>query len=145
MYRSLAIVAALVLTAVLAHAGPVQSSAIRVIDGDTVEARGAVVRLVGYDTPETGSRAQCALERDLGAMASARLAAIVAGGRLDLELVRCSCRAGTEGTSRCNRGRRCGVLKAHGRDIGAVLIAESLARPFRCGLRSCPKRAGWCN
>jgi endonuclease YncB( thermonuclease family) len=30
-----------------------------VIDGDTISARGRVVRLVGFDAPETGNRARC--------------------------------------------------------------------------------------
>jgi hypothetical protein len=49
-------------------------------------------------------------------------------GGLDLERVACACPTGTEGTPRCNYGRSCGVLRARGQDVGAVLIAEGLAR-----------------
>jgi endonuclease YncB( thermonuclease family) len=38
-------------------------AAIIVIDGDTVEQDGRRYRLLGYDTPETGSRARCVHER----------------------------------------------------------------------------------
>jgi membrane dipeptidase len=39
-----------------ASAAPIQSSEIRVVDGDTIEARGVVYRMVGYDAPETATR-----------------------------------------------------------------------------------------
>jgi endonuclease YncB( thermonuclease family) len=51
----------------VAGAEPIPSTAIRIMDGDTIEARGVVVRLVGYDTPETDRHARCAAESDLGA------------------------------------------------------------------------------
>ena len=31
-----------------------------------------------------------------------------------------------------------------GQDVGAMLIAESLARLYECGRTSCPARASWC-
>ena len=43
----------------------------------------------------------------------------------------------------CNYGRACGILKARGRDVGATLISEGLARAYVCGPRSCPPRQGW--
>jgi hypothetical protein len=68
----------------------------------------------------------------------------VAGGGLDLQIVRCSCPPGTQDTQRCNYGRACGVLKARGHGVAAILIAEGLARPYVCGATSCPPRAPWC-
>jgi endonuclease YncB( thermonuclease family) len=62
----------------LAHPGfadPLSPSDVRVLDGDTIEVHGAVYRLVGFDAPETGYRAQCASERDRGVFAKARLVA----------------------------------------------------------------------
>jgi endonuclease YncB( thermonuclease family) len=46
---------------------PVSNSAatISAIDGDTVRANGRVYRLVGFDTPESGSLAPCERERKL--------------------------------------------------------------------------------
>src|SRR5262245_34028176 len=124
-------VAAIALTFVVpAFAEPLLPSDVRVLDGDTIEAHGAVYRLVGFDAPETGRRAQCASERDRGVFAKSRLIGLVAGGDLDLERVACSCRTGTEGTRLCNHGRRCGTLKARGRDVGDILISEGLARRY---------------
>jgi endonuclease YncB( thermonuclease family) len=127
-----------------AFADPLDPTDVRVLDGDTIEAHGAVYRLVGFDAPETGYRAQCSSERDRGVFAKARLVALVAGGYLDLERVACSCWPGTEGTRSCNHGGRCGTLRAGGRDVGDILISEGLARPYVCGPRSCPARQGWC-
>jgi endonuclease YncB( thermonuclease family) len=140
--RTVAVVGALL--AAPALASPIEPGAIRVIDGDTIEARGAVFRLVGFDTPEVGSRSRCERERALGAAASRRLRQLVAGGVLDLEPVACSCRPGTEGTPACNHGRLCGTLRARGRDVGLILINEELARPFICGLQTCLAQQGWC-
>jgi hypothetical protein len=36
------------------------------------------------------------------------------------------------------------VLKARGRDVGAILISEGLARSYVCGASSCPPRSSWC-
>jgi hypothetical protein len=53
----------------------------------------------------------CESERALAAKATFRLRQLSAGG-LDLELIPCACRPGTEGTRQCNYGRACGVLTA---------------------------------
>jgi hypothetical protein len=56
----LRIIFTLLLLAVPAFAEPIEPGAIEVIDGDTIRAYGvAVVRLVGFDTPETGYHARC--------------------------------------------------------------------------------------
>ena len=115
-----------------------------VIDGDTVRWQGHTVRLVGIDTPETGDRARCQSERSKGDRATARLRELIATGTVTLDLVRCSCRAGTEGTKACNFGRSCGVLLVDGRDAGSTLIAEGLARRYACQSASCPPRGSWC-
>jgi endonuclease YncB( thermonuclease family) len=65
--RTVAVVGALL--AAPALASPIEPGAVRVIDGDTIEARGAVFRLVGFDTPEMGNRARCEHERTLAAAA----------------------------------------------------------------------------
>jgi endonuclease YncB( thermonuclease family) len=127
----------------LANAAPIETSQIEVVDGDTIRVTGETFRLVGFDAPET-YRAQCSSERQLGNRATFRLRQLVASGGLDLERVACACRTGTEGTPRCNYGRSCGILRARGQDVGAVLIAEGLARAFVCGPTSCPKRESWC-
>jgi endonuclease YncB( thermonuclease family) len=121
----------------------------RVIDGDTIRVyqKRPNVRLVGFNAPETRStrRTVCEPERELGAKATRRLRDPVRDDNLDFEFVACSCPAGTEGKQACNYGRRCGTLKANGRDVGAILIAEGLAVPFQCGATSCPKTPRpWC-
>ena len=134
----------LLLIASTARAEPIPSGAIQVIDGDTISARGQTIRLVGFDAPEAGMNAQCGAERTLAARATVKLRQLVAGGGLDLSLVRCSCPAGTEGTPACNHGRACGVLKAAGKDVAELLIADGLAKPFHCSRNRCPKRQPWC-
>jgi endonuclease YncB( thermonuclease family) len=122
---------------------PLDPGQVEIVDGDTIRVAGEIFRLVGFDAPET-YRAQCPSERELGGRATFRLRQLVAGGGLDLERVACSCRPGTEGTPRCNYGRSCGVLRARGQDVGALLIAEGLARAYVCGRTSCPAREAWC-
>jgi endonuclease YncB( thermonuclease family) len=116
-----------------------------VIDGDTVRVRGETFRLVGFDTAETGAQARCAHERALGNRATARLRELIdSAARSELTRVACACRAGTHGTRDCNYGRSCGTLSADSRDVGRVLIAEGLARPYVCGATGCPRRGSWC-
>ena len=129
----------------IATADPIAPGAIEVIDGDTIRANGRTVRLVGFDTPEIGLHARCESERALAAKATFRLRQLVSAGGLDLTLVPCSCRRGTEGTPRCNYGRACGVLTAARKDVGDILISEGLARRYVCGRTSCPHRETWCN
>jgi endonuclease YncB( thermonuclease family) len=127
----------------IADASPLGPSQVEVVDGDTIRVAGETFRLVGFDAPET-YRAGCASERELGSRATFRLRQLVADGGLDLERVTCSCATGTEGTRRCNYGRSCGTLKARRQDVGAILIAEGLARSYVCGRTSCPSRESWC-
>jgi endonuclease YncB( thermonuclease family) len=127
-------------------AEPIQGSRIRVIDGDTIRIDRSQpdIRLVGFNAPET-RKAKCQAERELGGQATARLRELVRAGSLDLQLVACSCLPGTEGTPACNHGRKCGTLKAAGRDVSAILIAEGLAVPFVCGTTNCPATPRpWC-
>lgn len=111
-----------------AWAEPIAPGEIEVIDGDTIRAYGVmVVRLVGFDTPETGLRAQCESERTRGAEAARRLRVLVAGGGLDFVEVPCSCPAGRQGTQACNYGRSCGMLTVRGKDVAEIMISEWLA------------------
>jgi endonuclease YncB( thermonuclease family) len=132
-----------------AHAAwsiPLKSDEVRVIDGDTVRILNQKpdVRLVGFNAPET-RRAICEAERALGDKATRRLRDLVQSSKLDFDFVACACPPGTEGTPVCNYGRRCGTLKADGRDVGAILISENLAVPFVCGQTRCPPTPKpWC-
>jgi endonuclease YncB( thermonuclease family) len=129
----------------IVHADAVKPSDIHVIDGDTIDALGKRVRLVGFDAPELGEHAHCGLERMLAARATSRLRQMIqSSDDIDLQIVDCSCRPGTQGTMACNYRRACGYLTVDGRDVGDVLIAENLAHPLECGTYSCPRRQSWC-
>jgi endonuclease YncB( thermonuclease family) len=128
------------------NAEPINPADVHVIDGDTIRVhhKKPDVRLVGFNAPET-RRAVCEAERELGAKATRRLRDLVRGGNLDFKFVGCACPAGTEETPACNYGRRCGTLKANGRDVGAILIEEGLAVPFVCSSTRCPRTPRpWC-
>jgi endonuclease YncB( thermonuclease family) len=145
-WQNLLLAAVPLVFSTLALAKPIGAEDIRVIDGDTIRVyhKQPNVRLVGFNAPET-RRAACDAEGELGARATRRLRDLVRDDDLDFEFVPCSCPAGTEGTPACNYGRRCGTLKANGRDVGAILISEGLAVPFLCGATRCPKTPRpWC-
>lgn len=131
-------------TAVLAAAAAgsitylVTSDPIHVVDGDTVRYQGELVRLQGFNAPET-YQAQCRREHELGTRATKLLSSMVASGAV-LTL--------NPGT--CGYGRRCGTMTFEGKDIGWFLITEGLAEPYHCtvnpqgGRTTCPKRKDWC-
>ena len=89
---ALAFIAALLAMVAYAHAQPVSSADIRVIDGDTIALKGwsQHVRLVGFNAPET-RRAICEAERELGDKATRRLRDLVQTSKLDFEFVACAC------------------------------------------------------
>jgi endonuclease YncB( thermonuclease family) len=129
-----------------ALAGSINAADVRVIDADTIRVfhKRPNVRLVGFNAPET-RRPACEVKRELGAKATRRLRELVRSSSLSFRFVRCACWPGSEGTVACNYGRRCGVLEANGRDVGAILIAEGLAVPFQCGTTHCPPTPRpWC-
>src|SRR5262245_48055340 len=101
--------AAIALAPLLAAGAAAQT--VTAVDGDTVLANGKTYRLVGLDAPETGDKAKCDAERILGAMATARLQALIDKGKVELAEVACSCVPGTAGTRFCNYGRACATLK----------------------------------
>jgi endonuclease YncB( thermonuclease family) len=132
--------------AVAATKGQGTHRSFSVIDGDTLRlSDGSRMRLVGFNTPESGNRAACAREAELSARASARLRQLVADSRTGVTKVACACPPGTEGTKKCNHGRACGRLTVGGRDAGQILVAEGLAVPFTCSGNACPSTPRpWC-
>ncbi|MDX2306670.1 MAG: thermonuclease family protein [Hyphomicrobium sp.] len=120
---------ALVVGAALAAAAATYTPGIVVVDGDTVDHAWWRWRIEGWDTPEI-RQARCPEERALGIRARDRLRSLTAGPGVAIS-----------GRWHLDRyGRRIGRLRLpDGRDAGAVLAAEGLARPYDGAARS-----GWC-
>jgi len=124
--------------------GAIDARRIAVIDGDTIRIEGRSYRLLGFDVPEKGLSARCAVEREKASQATQRLRDIVAGGGLKFQRVACPCEPGTEGTLVCSDARLCGVLSVAGRDVSDILISEGFARPLVCSRTKCPPKQSWC-
>lgn len=132
--RALFACAFVVVIAAPSSAEPIRAAQITVVDGDTIDAHQHRWRLVGFDTPEvtnTPRRRVGPHERAAGRRASARLSEILASGHIDLTEVKCAC---DPKAAQCNYGRKCGVLKVNGHNVGETLIREGLARPYTCSL-----------
>ncbi|MEZ5972250.1 MAG: thermonuclease family protein [Hyphomonadaceae bacterium] len=105
---------------------------IRVVDGDTIEDMSSdiVYRLVNIDTPETGPRARCTAERELGNRATQAVRTLISEAQ----------RVELNATGRIDRyGRTIAFVVIDGRDMGETLMAEGLARPWR------GRREPWCD
>ena len=99
-----------------------------VVDGDTFWLAGEKVRIADINAPET-HQAQCPAERERGEAAKLRLLALLnAGPVLLVDMPR----------SRDRYGRRLAVATRNGESIGARLVAEGLAEPWR------GRRSSWC-
>lgn len=118
-------------------AGAYRAHVMSVIDGDTVEARVHIwmgqevvtrVRLKDIDAPEiTGA---CGPARVQAASARDRLEALVKGPGMTLTEVRPDKYFGRVVAR---------IVMPDGRDAGAILLSEGLARPYGGG-----RRKGWC-
>lgn len=99
-----------------------------VVDGDTFWLAGEKVRLADINAPETHG-AECPAELAMGEAATRRLIALLNAGPFDLS---------AEGRERDRYGRLLRVASRHGRSLGAQLVAEGLAEPWR------GRRSHWC-
>lgn len=100
-----------------------------VVDGDTFDAGATRFRLADVDAPEvTGG---CPASRALAALATRRLAQLLAGGPVAVTVV------GRQPATARYRERLVARVTAGGVDVGAALIAEGYARPNG-------ERPGWC-
>ncbi len=123
-------------------AGPYRAESIRVVDGDTFEARlriwfnqdvTVLVRLDGVDAPEL--RGRCAQEARLGQEARDALSAILTSGEVtlrDLHADKYNGRAVARATVKDASG-------AHADDVGELLLAGGYARAY-----DGRARAPWC-
>ena len=99
-----------------------------VVDGDTFWLNGEKVRIADINAPETHS-AGCAAEQALGDRAAQRLAALLNAGPFTLDIA---------GRATDRYGRALRVVRRSGRSLGAQLVSEGLAEPWR------GRRSDWC-
>lgn len=99
-----------------------------VVDGDTFWLAGEKVRIADINAPETG-QARCASERQRGEAAKLRLLELLNRGPVLLVGGR---------RSHDRYGRRLAVVTRQGRSLGAQLVTEGLAEPWR------GRRSSWC-
>lgn len=109
----------------LCAGGPRQTC---VVDGDTFWLAGEKIRLADINAPET-AQAQCSAERIRGEAAKLRLLELLNEGPLDLV-------GGPR--SRDRYGRRLAIAIREGESLGARLVSEGLAEPWR------GRRSSWC-
>lgn len=121
--------------------GPFAATVIRVIDGDTFEARLSVwldveivtrVRLAGIDAPELHAR--CAEERDRARAAREVLSRLLEDGPVRLSAVRRDKFGGRIDAT---------VTDGRGRDVSRAMLEAGLAVPYHGGRRidPCPGRS----
>ncbi len=99
-----------------------------VVDGDTFWLAGEKVRIADINAPETHG-AECPAERIRGDAATLRLTALLNAGPFVLE---------SAPRDRDRYGRALRTVTRNGRSLGAQLVAEGLAEPWR------GRRSGWC-
>jgi endonuclease YncB( thermonuclease family) len=100
-----------------------------VIDGDTIHWQGQRIRLQDIDAPEIFTF-KCAGELALGTRATLRLQGLLGTARITL------LRAGARDRDRY--GRRLRIVSNQQGSLGAILVAEGLARQWDGA------RHGWC-
>lgn len=91
-----------------------------VTDGDTFRLDGDRIRIADIDTPETHSP-KCRAEKALGDRATLRLAALLEAGPFALA---------PADRDRDRYGRLLRIVMRDGQSLGAVLVAEGLARAW---------------
>jgi endonuclease YncB( thermonuclease family) len=99
-----------------------------VVDGDTFYLNGAKVRIADIDAPETHDY-HCRSELELGERAARELQALLNSGAVTMTSIE---------RDRDVYGRLLRNVQVNGRDVGAVLISDGLARWYRGGRRP------WC-
>lgn len=103
------------------------------LDGDTIVIDGTRIRIANIDAPEIRDF-HCDAERRLGLVAKHRMAELLASGAVTVH-------PGDPKSGRLKDryGRTLATIEVDGRDIGKIMIAEGLARPWT------GKRRPWCD
>lgn len=103
-----------------------------VVDGDTVSIAGERIRIANIDAPEL-HQAKCDAEHRLAVVAKARMIALLASGEVVVH-------PGDpkDGRLKDRHGRTLATITVDGKDVGEIMIAEGLARPWE------GKRRPWC-
>jgi endonuclease YncB( thermonuclease family) len=109
----------------LCGSGPRQTC---VVDGDTFWLNGEKVRIADINAPET-EQAACPAERAAGEAAKRRLLVLLNAGPFSLE---------TGERDRDRYGRALRIVTRGGRSLGAQLVSEGHAEPWR------GRRSDWC-
>jgi micrococcal nuclease len=99
-----------------------------VVDGDTFWLSGEKIRIADINAPETHG-ARCAYEQALGDAATRRLIALLNAGPFELAPYE---------RDRDRYGRALRIVVRGGRSVGAQLVREGLAEPWR------GRRSDWC-
>lgn len=97
-----------------------------VVDGDTFWLHGEKIRIADINAPET-AQAQCPAERLRGEAAKHRLLTLLNAGPFELTGARAD-----------RYGRALRTVERDGRSLGAQLVSEGLAEPWR------GRRSDWC-
>ena len=113
-------------------ASDASSNQVHVIDGDTFVFESNTIRIANIDAPET-TQAKCDAERMLGMAAKRRLIELLDEGGLVV-----TPGDPASGRERDRYGRLLAIVSVGGRDVGAVLVAEGLARKWK------GHRRPWC-
>ncbi|TPK15226.1 thermonuclease family protein [Mesorhizobium sp. B2-5-9] len=104
-----------------------------VLDGDTVVLDGTHIRIANIDAPEI-HHFHCDAELRLGLVAKRRMAELLDSGPVAIH-------PGDprDGRLKDRYGRTLATIDVDGRDVGEIMVAEGLARPW------IGKRQPWCN
>ena len=104
-----------------------------VIDGDTIVMDKTHIRIANIDAPEIG-HPKCDAELRLGEVARRRMVELLESGEIVIH-------PGDpqDGRLKDRYGRTLATVTVDGRDVGKILIAEGLARPWT------GRRMPWCN
>lgn len=107
----------------------INATDIRIIDGDTVQVGQHIIRLIGFDTPET-HRPRCVSELNRGKKATRRLRSFIKEAQFAKFLFN---------QSKDQYGRLLAKMYLNNRDAADIMVSAGLAKRYNGGLRE-----SWC-